>query len=300
METLVEKIIRLKREKEAVLLAHHYMTEEVQSVADYVGDSLGLSRQAVDAPGKRIVFCGVYFMAETAKILSPGKKVLLPDAEAGCPMADMISADELRDFQAKYPGSVTVCYVNSSAAVKAESDICCTSSNAVKVVESIPKDKRILFVPDKFLGGFVKERTGRDIVTWSGFCPTHARISAEVVRQAKTRHPNAVVLVHPECRPEVIALADAALSTGQMIDYAEKSDAREFLIGTEKGILTQLVKRCPDKVFHLLAKDILCPNMKKITLEKIRFSLEQDAGEVFVAPDIAARAKKAIDAMLVL
>ncbi|MFH0919003.1 MAG: quinolinate synthase NadA [Fibrobacterota bacterium] len=300
MNETVERILTLKREKEAILLAHHYMPEEVQAVADYVGDSLGLSRQAAAAPGKRIVFCGVYFMAETAKILSPQKKVLLPDSEAGCPMADMITPEELKAFQQAHPGSVTVCYVNSSAAVKAASDICCTSSNAITVVESIPKDKRILFVPDRFLGDFVKSRTGRDIVTWSGYCPTHARITAEVVQQAKARHPGAVVLVHPECRPEVIVLAHAALSTGQMIEYAQKSLAREFLIGTEKGILTQLRKRCPDKEFHLLAKDILCPNMKKITLDKILHSLEQDVGEVTVDPQIAARAKQAIDAMLAL
>jgi len=300
MTEIMEKIMSLKSEKEAVLLAHHYEPEEVQAVADFVGDSLALSRQAASAPGKRIVFCGVYFMAETAKILSPDKKVLLPEPEAGCPMADMISAEELRGFQAGFPGSVTVCYVNSSAAVKAESDVCCTSSNAVRVVESLPKDKRILFVPDKFLGGYVKSRTGRDIETWSGFCPTHARITADVVRQARKRHPDATMLVHPECRPEVIALADAALSTGQMIEYAEKSPARAFLIGTEKGILTQLGKKCPGKAFHLLSKDILCPNMKKITLEKILFSLEHDAGEVKVDDGIAKRAKKAIDAMLVL
>lgn len=297
-DATLQRIMQLRREKNAVILAHNYQNPEIQDIADYVGDSLGLSREAAKTQASVIVFCGVYFMAETAKILNPDKTVLLPDPHAGCPMADMITGEELRRFKAQHPGSVTVCYVNSTAEVKAESDISCTSSNAIRVVESIPKDKRILFVPDRHLGRFVKEKTGRDIVSWSGYCPTHARITADMVRLARADHPGALLLVHPECDWEVVKLSDRALSTGQMLDFVRTSDRNEFVIGTEKGILHTLRKENPGKTFHAMARDALCPNMKKITLAKVLRSLETGAGEVTVDPDIAARARKSIERML--
>lgn len=297
-QSIIDRIHGLRREKNAVILAHNYQNPEIQDIADYTGDSLGLSREAAKTKALVIVFCGVYFMAETAKILNPDKTVLLPDPNAGCPMADMITGEELRRFKAQHPGAVTVCYVNSTAEVKAESDISCTSSNAIRVVESVPADKRILFVPDRHLGRFVREKTGRDIITWSGFCPTHARITPDMAQSARAAHPGALLLVHPECDWEVVKLADQALSTGQMLEFVRASDHPEFIIGTEKGILYTLQKENPGKRFHALSKDALCPNMKKITLAKILRSLETGEGAVDVDAGIAVRARLSIERML--
>jgi len=296
-----EEIVRLKNKKRAIILAHNYQRDEIQEIADYTGDSLGLSKKAASIQDKElIVFCGVYFMAETAKILSPDKKVIIPDRGAGCPMADMITAQQVREFRNKYPGSVVVCYVNSTAEVKAESDMCCTSANAVQVVLSLPADKTILFVPDRYLGDFVRKKTSRNIVCWKGFCPTHARVTRDMVLAARKKHPNAVVLVHPECTEDVVDAADEAMSTGQMIAYVKKSGRTEFIIGTEKGILYQLKKENPRKDFYLVGKDVICPNMKKIDLQKLLVSLQEEQDEVVVAPAIMERARKAISAMLLL
>lgn len=298
MQEIVREIIDLKRRKNAVILAHNYQLPEIQDIADFTGDSLNLSRRAASTPAEIIVFCGVHFMAETAKILSPKKKVLLPDPAAGCPMADMITAAELKGFQAKHPGALTVCYVNSTAEVKAESDIGCTSANAVRVVSSLPKDKTILFVPDKFLGGWVKKQTGYDIICWNGYCPTHARVTAAMMEKARADYPSAVALVHPECPPEVCDRADEVLSTGQMLEFVIKSGKKEFIIGTEKGILHQLSKDNPGKVFHLLAKDFICPNMKKITLEKLYRSLAEETVEITVPEPVASKARFSMEKMV--
>ncbi len=297
-EKLLLEVDQLKKERNAVILAHNYQPDEIQAVADYTGDSLGLSIEAAKTDADVIVFCGVYFMAETAKILSPEKKVLLPDPAAGCPMADMITAEKLREFKRVNPNRTVFCYVNSTAEVKAESDICCTSANSVKLVASLPESEKILFVPDMHLGRFVKEKTKRDIVCWKGFCPTHARISAEMVLRARGSHPEAVVLIHPECNWEAIQLADEALSTGQMIEYVRKSDRTEFVIVTEKGILYQLRKENPHKSFYIVSHDIICPNMKKNSLTKICNSLKTMSHEVFVDIETANRARAAINRML--
>jgi quinolinate synthase len=297
-DTIYQKIKALKEKKNAVILAHNYQPEEIQAIADYTGDSLGLSRQAAGVEKDMIVFCGVFFMAETAKILSIDKKVMLPDLTAGCPMADMLTGKQLREFKAKYPGSIVVCYVNSTAEVKAESDVCCTSSNAIKVIESLPRDKIILFVPDMYLGNFVQMKTGREIICWKGYCPTHALVTREMVLVQKEKHPDAVVVVHPECRLEVIQEAHEALSTGQMISYIQKSSAKSFIIGTEKGMLYRLKKDNPEKQFYIVTKDLICPNMKKISLEKLLYSLEEEKEAITVAPDIADRARHAINRMM--
>jgi quinolinate synthase len=272
--------------------------DDIQAIADFTGDSLGLSRTAAKTDADVIVFCGVYFMAETAKILSPDKKVIMPDVNAGCPMADMISAEKLREFKAAYPNRTVVCYVNSTAEVKAESDICCTSANAIELIKKLPANEKILFVPDMHLGRFVAEKTGRDIVCWKGFCPTHMKITADVVKRARELHKDAVILIHPESMWEAVQLADQALSTGQMIDYVKKSAHNKFVIATEKGILYQLRKENPDKEFIMVSQDIVCPNMKKTTLSKVRDSLLNMTTEVFVDSEVAMRARLSIDRML--
>ncbi|MBL8029434.1 MAG: quinolinate synthase NadA [Fibrobacteres bacterium] len=297
-EALVKEIAILKKQHNAVILAHNYESDEIQAIADYTGDSLGLSRTAAKTDADVIVFCGVFFMAETAKILSPQKKVLLPDLNAGCPMADMITAEKLRAFKAANPGRTVICYVNSTAEVKAESDICCTSANAIDLVKALPVDEKILFVPDMHLGRFVAEKTGRDIICWKGFCPTHMKITADVVRSARQRHPLAIVLIHPECMWEAVQEADEALSTGQMLAFVKKSEAKEFVIATEKGILYQLRKDNPGKEFYMASPDIVCPNMKKINLLKVRDALLKMQYEVTVDRVLAVKAKQAIDRML--
>jgi len=294
---LVNKILRLKEQRRAVILAHNYQRPEVQDIGDFVGDSLELSRKAAETDAAVIVFCGVHFMAETASILCPGKTVLLPDAESGCPMADMITADALLKKKREMPGVHVVCYVNSSAAVKAESEICCTSANAVRVVESVGPGE-ILFVPDQYLGHYVSTQTKRPMMLWPGFCPTHVKIKPEDIISNKQRYPGAVALVHPECRPEVAAVADQVLSTGGMLKFARQSDAKIFIIATEVGLLHRLEKENPGKTFIPANAKALCPNMKKITLEKVLWALEDMQPEIKVPEDIRIRAKIAVDRML--
>jgi quinolinate synthase len=296
---IIEKIHKLKKERRAVILAHNYQLAEVQDIADFVGDSLELSIKAADTDAEVIVFCGVHFMAETAKILSPGKTVLLPDRNAGCPMADMITAGALRALKAEHPRAKVLCYVNTSAEVKAECDLCCTSANAVRMVAEVLKDaEEIIFVPDRYLAAFTAGKTGRAFITWPGFCPTHARILPGHVEAARARHPGAAVMVHPECRPEVIALADIAVSTGGMSRYAAESQAEDIIVGTEQGIIHRLKKENPGKVFHPISDVVLCPNMKKTTLEKILWSLEDMTHANEVPAEIAGRARRSIEAML--
>jgi quinolinate synthase len=296
---LVEKINRLKRERNAVILAHNYQIPEVQDVADYVGDSLGLSVQAAKTTADVIVFCGVYFMAETAKILSPDKVVLIPDEKAGCPMADMITADQLRKLKAEHPRAKVLCYVNTTAAVKAECDICCTSGNAEQVVrEAFRSDDEIIFAPDQYLAHYVSTQVGRDFITWKGFCPTHARILPENILEQKERYPGAKVIAHPECTPGVTGLADRVLSTGGMLRYVRETKEREFIVCTETGILHRLKKENPEKSFYPVSERAVCPNMKLITLEKILWSLEEMYHEVTAPDHIMDQARKSLQRML--
>ena len=295
---LIEKIGRLKQDHNAVILAHNYQPAEIQDLADFRGDSLGLSVKAAETDADVIVFCGVKFMAETAAILSPQKTVLLPDKLAGCPLADMITAEQLLELKTKHPDALVVCYVNSSAEVKAESDYCCTSANAVEVVNSLPKDKPIIFVPDQHLGRFVSERTGRELILWPGYCHVHVAITEQDIKNAKAKHPDAVVMAHPECTEPVKDLSDQLLSTGQMLRYAHKSDAKEFIIATEIGMIHALKKQNPQAEFIPATEKAVCPNMKRITLEKVFWSLQDMQYKVTVPQDIRTKAKKAIDRMV--
>ncbi|MEE9520713.1 MAG: quinolinate synthase NadA [Dehalococcoidales bacterium] len=294
---LVEKILSLKKKRNAVILVHNYQLGEIQDIADFMGDSLGLSQNAAKTDAEVIVFCGVHFMAETASILCPDKVVLLPDINAGCPMADMITAEELRKKKGEFPNATVVCYVNSSAEVKAESDVCCTSANAVEVVESVDAQE-ILFIPDQYLGHYASTKTDKKIILWPGFCPTHVRILPEHITQMRKEYPQAKVVVHPECRPDIIALADEVLSTGGMRRFARETDAREIIVGTEIGILHRLRKENPGKKFIPATEQAVCPQMKLITLEKVLWSLEEMAPEVKVPEEIRLRAKSAVDKML--
>ncbi|MCX6006795.1 MAG: quinolinate synthase NadA [Chloroflexi bacterium] len=294
---LIEKILQLKKKRNAVILAHNYQRPEVQDIGDFVGDSLELSRNAAKTDADTIVFCGVHFMAETASILCPNKVVLLPDADAGCPMANMITEEDLVKKKKEVRDAHVVCYVNSSAAVKAESEICCTSANAVEVVRTVGKGE-IIFVPDQYLGHYVSTKLNRPMILWPGFCPTHVRIQPEDILKQKKKYPEAIVLVHPECRPEVTAVADEVLSTGGMLRFARQTDAKVIIIGSEIGILHRMRKENPGKTFVPASEKAICPNMKKITLEKILWSLEDMKPEVKVPEDIRIRAKSAVDKML--
>ena len=297
MEKLEDQIKELKERRNAVILAHNYERGEVQDIADFTGDSLELARKAATVDADVIVFCGVYFMAETAAILNPGKTVLIPDPTAGCPMADMITGAQLRELKTKHPGAAAVCYVNSTAEVKAECDICVTSGNAERVMATFPKDREIIFVPDRHLGSHIAEKLGVTYILWPGYCPTHARLTAKQVADARAAHPGAPVLVHPECSKEVRDVADERLSTGCMCAFARNSSEQEFIVGTEMGILHRLRQENPGKKFWPAA-ELVCPNMKKTTLEKVRDCLRDMSPAVTVPEDIAARAKRAIDAML--
>jgi quinolinate synthase len=297
-DSIIEKISELKKKHNAVILAHNYQRGEIQDVADFVGDSLGLSQQAAKTNADLIVFCGVHFMAETAALLSPDKTVIMPDEHAGCPMASMITARELREKKKLYPNAKVVCYVNTTAAVKAESDVCCTSSNAVKIVSSIPEDEDIIFVPDKSLGAYVSLCLDREMMYWEGYCPTHHRILADQIVKMKSEHPDAEVVVHPECTPDVIALADHVASTTGILNYAKSSNSKEFVIGTEIGILHRMKKENPDKTFMPVTPLSDCPNMKLNTLEKLLWSLEDIQFVVTVPEEIAVEARKAIQRML--
>jgi quinolinate synthase len=294
---LIEKISTLKKRRNAVILAHNYQLGEVQDIADFVGDSLELSQNAAKTSADVIVFCGVHFMAETASIICPDRVVLLPDISAGCPMANMITAERLRAKKKEHPQAVVVCYINSSAEVKAESDICCTSANAIEIVESLDA-REILFVPDQYLGHYVSARTGKKMILWPGFCPTHVRIKPERIKELKREYPQAKIVVHPECRPEVIALADEVASTSGMCRYARRDEVREMVVGTELGIIHRLRKENPGKRFIPVSEQAICPNMKLITLEKVLWSLEEMSPEVKVPQKTRLKAIAAVDKML--
>lgn len=298
MNELIEKINKLKKEKNAVILAHCYQNVEIDEVADYVGDSLYLSQMAAKTNADIIVFAGVYFMAQTAKILNPSRKVLLPRLESGCRMADMITLDQLREFKSKYPKMPTVCYINSTAEVKSECDICCTSSNAVKIVDSLKADE-ILFLPDTYLGKWVESQLGNvKVNTYTGFCPTHVQIRPNDVTEARKKYPNALVLAHPECHQSVVAMADYVGSTTGIMKFAAQSDKKEFIIATEKGVVDRLKRDYPEKEFYLIKDSVICPNMKWHTLTDIYNALDREEQEITVDTEIASKALKCIDRML--
>jgi quinolinate synthase len=296
---LIKEIERLKKEKNAVILAHNYQLPEIQDIADCVGDSLGLSIQASRTTADVIVFCGVYFMAETAKILSPEKIILIPDKNAGCPMADMITAEELRNLKVEHPRAKVLCYVNTTAEVKAECDVCCTSGNAEKIVSEIfHEDDEIIFVPDQYLAHYISTCTGRDFILWKGFCPTHVRIQPEDIAKQRTLYKNAEVIVHPECPASITSIADKVLSTEGMCRYVKESKTREFIIGTEIGILHRMKKENPGKSFYPASERATCPNMKLTTLEKVLWSLEEMRFEVTVPRDIMNKAQTCLQRMM--
>lgn len=297
--SIIKKILALKHQRNAVILAHNYQVPEVQDIADFVGDSLGLSIKAAATDADVIVFCGVHFMAETAKILSPEKTVLLPDKSAGCPMADMINAGELRKLKEEHPGAGVLCYVNTTAEVKAECDLICTSANAVRMVQEGLKDARdIIFVPDRHLADYVSGKTGRSFIAWPGYCPTHAMILPEHVRGEKALHPEAAVIAHPECTHAVRELADCTASTEGMCRYVKESGIREFIIATERGIIHRLQKENPSATFYPVSAHAVCPNMKLTSLEKILWALEDMQHEIIVPEEVRQRAYASIRRML--
>ncbi len=297
---IVEKINDLRQKRGALILAHNYQLAEVQAIADHVGDSLELSRIAAENDTAELVlFCGVFFMAETAVLLKPQRPVYLPDPHADCPMARMVNLRQVLQLKAEHPGALVVSYVNTTAEVKAQSDICCTSANAKSVVENIPAEQEIIFLPDRNLGGWIQETTGREnMIIWNGFCPTHNRILLEHVVAARSEHPGAPVVVHPECRPEVRATADEIASTGGMVRFAGETSANEIIVGTEIGMLDRLRSDYPDKSFYPVTELADCPNMKLTTLEKILWELEDLANPVLLEADLIAAARKPIEKMV--
>lgn len=307
---MVEEILRLKKEKNAVILAHNYQLPEIQDIADYIGDSLGLAQQASRVDADVIVFCGVHFMAETASITCPDKKVLIPDLDAGCSLAASITGDQLRAWKAQHPGAIVVSYVNTTADVKSESDYCVTSSNAVQIVEAIPADKEILFLPDKFLGSYVEIITGREMHIWDGACHVHEKIGELNLGEKQKEYPNAEILIHPECGCSTNCMMNSAVyydckdahiySTGGMLEHARKSDATEFVVATEVGIIHRMEKENPEKTFIAANENSVCEFMKMITLEKLYKTLLHDQFEVKVPEDIAAKARIPIERMLEL
>lgn len=297
-EMIQKKILSLKQQQNAVILAHYYQTPDVQDVADVVGDSLELARKAGETDADVIVLCGVYFMAESAKVLNPNKIALLPVLSAGCPMADMVSPQDVLALRKQHQGAAVVCYVNSSVAVKAESDICCTSSNAVKIVQSLPQ-KDIIFVPDQNLGAYVAAQLPeKNMILFNGYCHVHHHITIEDVQNAKQAHPNAQTLIHPECKPEVVALADFVGSTKQIIEYAKSSQDKAFIIGTEEGILHPLKKQCPDKEFYLMSPKFYCPNMKKIGILDVLYQLEHMTNVIEIEKDMQQHALQSLQRMI--
>ncbi len=296
---LAEEIRQLKEERNAVILAHNYQLPEIQDVADFLGDSLGLSQQAASTEAEVIIFCGVHFMAETAKLLSPDKTVLMPDPSAGCPMADMITPESLREFRQPCPDAPVVSYVNTTAEVKAESDICCTSSNAVKVVESL-NEEQVLFTPDANLGEWVQEQLpDKELIIYPGHCYVHVQIRPEMIQELKQEHPQAVVMAHPECIKEVRDMADVVTSTGGMIRFARESEVRQIIVGTEQGLCYRLRQENPEKTFYEI-KAALCPRMKKTTLPKLAACLREMTGEITIPADIAERARASVERMVAI
>lgn len=297
-DQLKQQIKQLAAERNALLLAHNYQRDEVQEIAEITGDSLALSIEAAKTDKAVIVFCGVHFMAESAAILAPEKTVLLPRADAGCPMADMVTAEQLREFKAEHPGATVVTYVNSSAAVKAESDICCTSSNAVNVARSL-EAKTLLMVPDRNLGRYIaKHVPEKECICWEGYCPTHDRLTVAEVKQAKLDHPGAPFMAHPECTPEILEHADHICSTSGMYEFAKQNPAQKFIVGTEQGILWRLKKESPEKEFILPSRALICPNMKLTSLEDILECLQNMEPRISVAEDVREKAKLTLDRML--
>ncbi|ACK42036.1 MULTISPECIES: quinolinate synthase NadA [Dictyoglomus] len=297
--TIQEKIQKLKKEKNAIILAHNYQLPEVQDIADFVGDSLELARISAQVKEEVIIFCGVHFMAETASILAPDKKVILPDLFAGCPLANTITPREVKELKEKYPNYAVVAYVNTSAEVKAESDYICTSANATFIVEKIPEEK-VIFIPDRNLGYYVSKHTKKEIIIWNGFCPTHQRILPQDIIALKEKYKDAKVVVHPECRKEVLDLADKIASTSGIIKFVKEDNGKRYIIGTEVGLLHRLRKENPEKEFYLASPLAICPNMKKITLDKILTSLENLEPEVKVEESTREKAIKPIERMLSL
>ena len=298
MKEIIDKISELKEQRNATILAHNYQIGEVQEIADFVGDSFALSKKAKETACDVIVFCGVHFMAETAKILSPQKTILLPARDAGCPMADMVTVPDVEALRKAHPDAAVVCYVNSSAEVKAVSDVCCTSSNAVSVIRSLP-NHRIIFIPDENLGDYVaRQLPDKEIILFEGYCTTHKRVTLEETDAARKAVPDAKLLVHPECRPEVVAKADFAGSTSQIIDYVTNAEDRRFIIGTEQGVLHWLKQKHPDKKFYLLSQKLICPNMKKTTLKTILTALETMTYQIRLSKQIIERAYGSLEKML--
>ncbi|TKJ42620.1 quinolinate synthase [candidate division TA06 bacterium B3_TA06] len=296
-EEMTLEIRQLARERQALILVHNYQLPEIQDLADYLGDSLDLARRSAEATHPVILFCGVRFMAETAKILAPDKMVLLPRPDAGCPMADMADVEGLRNLKAEHPNAKVVAYVNTNADIKAEVDVCCTSANAVKVVEGVDAEE-IIFVPDCNLASYVQRFTKKKIIPWAGFCPIHRRFTVEEVKAVRERYPDALIMVHPECDPEVIDLIDEVTSTNGMVRLAQSSDRKRFIVGTEEGLIYRLKKENPAKEFYSLGAPKVCENMKKIRLKHVLEALKKDQYQIQVDPSIAFRAQKALDEML--
>lgn len=300
METVLEEIKRLKAERNAVILAHNYVNPEIQDIADFLGDSLELSFRAKESGAEVIVFCGVRFMAETAKLLSPKSTVLIPIPDAGCAMADMVNANMIKAYKKDHPDAMFVAYVNTTAETKAEVDLCCTSGNVEKVLKSIPENQEVMFLPDRNLGGNMNRKMNRNMDLWKGYCPVHDAVTPEMIRQARAEHPGALVLVHPECKPEVVAECDYALSTAGILKKVKELDAKEFIIGTEKGIFHRIQKENPEKKFYSLNPDLICPDMKKITLESVRDALKNMSSAIELPSDMMDSAVKPILKMMEL
>jgi quinolinate synthase len=296
---LRERLMELKKERNAIILAHYYQRDEIQEVADFRGDSFLLAQKAAQTDAEVIVFCGVHFMGESAKILAPNKTVIIPDERAGCPMADMVNVDGLRKLKAQHPNATVVTYINSSAEIKAETDICCTSANAVKVVNSVEGDE-VIWVPDKNLGHYVQQNTDKKMIIWEGYCNTHDMLTVKDVEEMKAKYPNAQFVVHPECRPEVVELGDFVGSTTAIIKYCKESPYQEFIVGTEDGTGYQLRLDSPNKQFHFASKYLVCPNMKVNNLKKLVKCLETMQPQIYVPPHVADQARHSLERMLLV
>lgn len=296
---LRERLMQLKKERNAIILAHYYQRDEIQEVADFRGDSFLLAQKAAETDADVIVFCGVHFMGESAKILAPNKTVIIPDERAGCPMADMVNVEGLRKLKAQHPNATVVTYINSSADIKAETDICCTSANAVKVVNSVEGDE-VIWVPDKNLGHYVQQNTDKKMIIWEGYCNTHDMLTVKDVEEMKAKYPNAQFVVHPECRPEVVELGDFVGSTTAIIKYCKESDCQEFIVGTEDGTGYQLRLDSPNKTFHFASKYLVCPNMKVNNLKKLVKCLETMQPQIYVPEHVADQARKSLERMLLV